>query len=63
MPSDVKATVSALTLVVAAVLAYWQGSPIRPEFSTFVIITAVFMVVSMWVFPEAGGKKGLKKAN
>ena len=63
MPSDVKAIVSALTLVVAAVLAYWQGSPIRPEFSTFVIITAVFMVVSMWVFPEAGGKKGLKKAN
>jgi len=63
MPNDVKAVVSALALVVAAVLAYWHGSPIRPEFSTFVIITAVFMVVSMWVFPEAGVKKGdLKKA-
>jgi membrane protein YdbS with pleckstrin-like domain len=63
MPNDVKAVVSALVLVVAAVLAYWHGSPIRAEFSTFVIITAVFMVVSMWVFPEAGVKKGdLKKA-
>jgi membrane protein YdbS with pleckstrin-like domain len=63
MPNDVKALVSALALVVAAILAYWHGSPIRPEFSTFVIITAVFMVVSMWVFPEAGVKKGdLKKA-
>ncbi len=63
MPNDVKAVVSALVLVVAAILAYWHGSPIRPEFSTFVVITAVFMVVSMWVFPEAGVKKGdLKKA-
>jgi membrane protein YdbS with pleckstrin-like domain len=63
MPNDVKAVVSALVLVVAAVLAYWHGSPIRPEFSAVVIITAVFMVVSMWVFPEAGVKKGdLKKA-
>jgi membrane protein YdbS with pleckstrin-like domain len=63
MPNDVKAVVSALVLVVAAILAYWHGSPIRPGFSTFVIITAVFMVVSMWVFPEAGVKKGdLKKA-
>jgi membrane protein YdbS with pleckstrin-like domain len=63
MPNDVKAFVSALALVVAGILAYWHGSPIRPEFSTFVIITAVFMVVSMWVFPEAGVKKGdLKNA-
>ena len=62
MPNDVKAVVSALVLVVAAILAYWHGSPIRPEFSTFVITMAVFMVVSMWVFPEAGVKKGdLKK--
>jgi len=57
MPSDVKAAVSALALIVAAVLAYWSGSPIRPEFSTYVMATAVFMVVAMWIFPEAGIKK------
>jgi hypothetical protein len=57
MPNDVKAIVSVLTLVVAAILAYWGGSPIRPEFSTFVIGTSVFMVIAMWIFPEAGGKK------
>ena len=56
MPNDVKAVVSVVLLIVAAVLAYWSGSPIRPEFSTFVMITAVLMVVAMWVFPEAGGK-------
>ena len=61
MPNDVKAVVSLLTLVVAAVLAYWRGSPIRPDYSTFVMITAVFMVVAMWIFPEAGAKKGQKK--
>ena len=51
MPNDVKAAVSALALIVAAVLAYWGGSPIRPEFSTYVMATAVFMVVAMWIFP------------
>ena len=45
-------------LIVAAALAYWSGSPVRPDFSTFVMITAVFMVVAMWIFPEAGVKKG-----
>jgi len=58
MPNDVKATLSVLFLIVAAVLAYWRGSPIRPDFSTYIMITAFFFVVAMWVFPEAGGKKG-----
>jgi hypothetical protein len=57
MPNDVKATVSALALIVAAVLAYWSGSPIRPEFSTYVVATGLFMVIAMWIFPEAGVKK------
>ena len=58
MPNDVKAIVSAIVLIVAAVLAYWSGSPIRHDFSTWVMVTAVFMVIAMWVFPEAGVKKG-----
>ena len=63
MPNDVKAALSALTLIMAAALAFWSGSPIRPELSIFVIVTAVFMVAAMWVFPEAGVKKGdVKKA-
>jgi hypothetical protein len=58
MPNDVKAVVSAVVLIVAAILAYWSRSPIRPEFSTWVMLTGVFMIVAMWVFPEAGVKKG-----
>jgi membrane protein YdbS with pleckstrin-like domain len=62
MPNDVKTVLSVLVLIVAAVLAYWHGSPVRPDFSTFLMVTAVFMVVAMWIFPEAGVKKGpLKK--
>jgi hypothetical protein len=57
MPSDVKAFLSLAVLIVAAILAFWSGSPIRSEFRNFVLFTAAFMVVSMWVFPEAGGKK------
>ena len=58
MPNDVKAALSAVALVVALVLAYWSGSPIRHDFSTFVVVTAIFMIAAMWVFPEAGVKKG-----
>ena len=58
MPNDVKAVVSIVVLIVAAILAYWSGSPIRHDFSTWVMATAVFMVVAMWIFPEAGVKKG-----
>ena len=58
MPNDVKAALSIIALVVALVLAYWSGSPVRHDFSTFVIITAIFMIAAMWVFPEAGVKKG-----
>jgi predicted RND superfamily exporter protein len=58
MPSDVKAILSAIVLVVAVVLAYWSRSPIRHDFSTFIMIVAVLMVAAMWVFPEAGVKKG-----
>jgi hypothetical protein len=58
MPNDVKIIVSAVVLLAALALAYWSGSPIRPEFSTFVLGTAIFMIIAMWMFPEAGVKKG-----
>jgi hypothetical protein len=57
MPTDVKAVVSVVVLIVAAILAWWHGSPIRPDYATAVIATAIFMVIAMWIFPEAGVKK------
>ena len=57
MPNDVKAYVSAVVTVVAIILAFWSGSPVRPEFGDFVLATAAFMIAAMWIFPEAAGKK------
>jgi membrane protein YdbS with pleckstrin-like domain len=61
MPNDVKAAVSAVVAIVAIILAYWGHSPVRPEFGNFVLIMAAFMIVAMWIFPEAGGKKRVAK--
>jgi glycerol uptake facilitator-like aquaporin len=61
MPNDIKAVVSAVVLLVAVALAYWDGSPIRPEYAHFVIGTAIFMIIAMWMFPEAGVKKGERR--
>jgi len=58
VPNDVKGILSAIALIVAAVLAYWSGSPIRHDFSTFIMLFAILAVAAMWVFPEAGVKKG-----
>ena len=58
MPNDVKTVLSAVVLIVAAILAYWSGSPIRHDFATFIVVVAILMVAAMWVFPEAGVKKG-----
>jgi hypothetical protein len=57
MPNDVKAYVSAAVAIVAIVLAYWSGAPIRPQFGPFLLGTAGFMIVAMWIFPETGGKQ------
>jgi hypothetical protein len=42
MPNDVKAYVSATVAIVAIVLAYWSGSPVRPEYGPFLLGTASF---------------------
>jgi hypothetical protein len=58
MPSDVKAIVSLVALVVAIAFAYWEQANGKPHLFWFVIVLAAFAVVSMWIFPEASVKKG-----
>ena len=57
MPNDVKASLSVLFLIVAAVLAYWHGSPVRPDLSTYIMVTAVFFVCSHVGFSRSRGQK------
>ena len=61
MPNDVKTYVSTAVAIVAIILAHWSGSPVRPEFGDFVVATAAFMILAMWIFPEAGEKKKVPK--
>jgi len=58
MPNDVKAVISAITLLVAIAVAYWEYGNGRTDLAWIVIGTGLFMMISMWVFPEAGVKKG-----
>jgi hypothetical protein len=60
MPSDVKAILSVITLVVAIAFAYWEQASGNAHLFWFVIAFGVFAVIAMWVFPEAVGKKGGK---
>ena len=56
MPTDVKAMVSVVVILVALGLVYWAGSPVHAD--KMVLVIAVFFVVAMWIFPEAGAKQG-----
>lgn len=60
MPTDVKAVVSAVVILVALGLVYWTGSPVASDKT--VLLIAVFFVIAMWIFPEAGaGTRAQKK--
>lgn len=61
MPNDVKAIVSVVTILVAVAFAYGENSNGRPDLAWIVIGTGIFMVIAMWIFPEAEGKKGRRK--
>ncbi|HZT46912.1 MAG TPA: hypothetical protein VFA64_02980 [Hyphomicrobiaceae bacterium] len=56
MPSDVKAILSVITLLVAIAFAYWELGSGNEHLFWFVIGFGVFAVIAMWVFPEAVGK-------
>jgi hypothetical protein len=58
MPSDVKAVLSVITLLVAIAFAYWERASGNAGLFWLVIGFGIFAVVAMWVFPEAVGKKG-----
>ena len=62
MPSDVKAVLSLIVLVVAAAFAFWERSAGKAHLFWVVIAFGIFAVVAMWVFPEAVGRKGSNPA-
>ena len=61
MPSDVKAVLSLITLLVALAFAFWERSVGNGHLFWFVIGFGIFAVAAMWVFPEAVGRDQAKK--
>jgi len=57
MPSDVKALLSLVTLLVGIAVAYWEDAIGKEHLFWLVIAFAIFAVIAMWVFPEATATK------
>ena len=57
MPSDIKAGLSIVALLVVLAYAYWEWTSGRADLALVAIGTGIFAVISMWIFPEAVGKK------
>ena len=63
MPSQIKIILSILVLIVGAVVFYFEHQAGAGTVKWVVAFLAVFMVFSMWVFPEAKGGSGKGGAN
>jgi hypothetical protein len=58
MPSNIKLTLSAIVLIVGAIVFYFEHQAGSDTVKWVVAFLAVFMVFAMWVFPETKGGKG-----
>ena len=57
MPVHIKLTVSAIVLIVGALYYYFESVLGDPQVAIVGAALAVFMVASMWIFPETGNKR------
>lgn len=55
MPKHIKIMVSAITLIVGALFMYFENTYGQPDVALVGGALSVFMVLAMWIFPEAGG--------
>ncbi len=63
MPSNIKAGLSVVALIVAAIFAYYEWTTGRVDLAWVTIGTGIFMVVAMWIFPEAAPKAKRVRSN
>ncbi|MGR8946728.1 MAG: hypothetical protein ACU84Q_01685 [Gammaproteobacteria bacterium] len=56
MPTHIKIIVSIVTLIVGAVFFYLENSLGQAHVAKVGAFLSVFMVVAMWIFPEAGDR-------
>jgi hypothetical protein len=58
MPANVKLTLSAIVLVVAGLAAWFFAGAGKAAAEYAAIFLGLFMVVSMWIFPEVTKGRG-----
>ncbi|UCH47792.1 MAG: hypothetical protein JSU95_17350 [Betaproteobacteria bacterium] len=56
MPTHIKIIVSLLTLLAGAIFYYFEAQYGRANVATVGAALSVFMVLAMWIFPEAGDR-------
>lgn len=56
MPTHIKIIVSALTLIAGAVFYFFESQYGQSHVAIVGAVLSVFMVLAMWIFPEAGDR-------
>ncbi len=56
MPTHIKIIVSVLTLFAGAIFYYFETQYGQAHVATVGAALSVFMVLAMWIFPEAGDR-------
>lgn len=56
MPSNIKAGISLIVLIVGAAAWYFELLAGKQDAAYAAAGLAVFMVLAMWIFPETGGR-------
>ena len=54
MPTNIKAGLSIVALVVAVFMYFWEANQGILQLSWIVIGLSLFMVLAMWIFSETG---------
>lgn len=57
MPANIKILVSIFTLIVGAVFFYLEARYGQSHVAWVGACLSVFMVLAMWIFPEAGNQR------
>lgn len=56
MPTHIKIIVSVLTLLAGAIFYYFETQYGQAHVAAVGAVLSVFMVLAMWIFPEAGDR-------
>ena len=54
MPTNIKVGLSIVVLGVGVLMYFWEANQGNVHLSWIVIGLSLFMVLSMWIFPETG---------